>query len=119
MRITKVRDTLRHEAQAAEATRPGRGSLGTRGAPGLGLRSPVRVDSGRPAERAVRDPTVPSSWNAEHQSSFLLATGLLRLYLFLRQFRQIPSPRNVSLSLSCRSPWCEMLSLYPLVTEGR
>lgn len=70
MGITKIRDTLRHEAQAAEATRPGRGSLGTRGAPGLGLRSPVRVDSGRPAERAVRDPTVPSSWNAEHQSSF-------------------------------------------------
>lgn len=68
MRITKVRDTLRHEAQAAEATRPGRGSLGTRG--GLGLCSPVRVDSGRPAECAVRDPTVPSSWNAEHQSSF-------------------------------------------------
>lgn len=64
MRITKARDTLRHEAQAAEATRPGRGSLGTRGAPGLGLRSPVRVDSGRPAERAVRDPTAPSSWNA-------------------------------------------------------
>lgn len=64
MRITKARDTLRHEAQAAEATRPGRGSLGTRGARGLGLRSPVRVDSGRPAECAVRDPTAPSSWNA-------------------------------------------------------